>query len=507
MASRTSNPATAFIVDGIDLDDLEQEAERVLCRRNFRYFFERAWPYMEPTKPLLPSIAVDGVCAALQAVADRRIRRLAISQPPGTSKSLAGAVAFPAWLLLRSNGRERVMVGSYSWGFATRDSARCRDLVQSEWYRKLVNGTWKIRDDANHKDDWWTSATGRRLITSVDGKSTGERCSIQIMDDALSAADTYSTPAKLEAIRWINEVLSSRLEDQRTDPRVIIGQRLAVDDPIGDVLKRNWRYLCLPALLEDGDEPCELYDDEGKLVWRDPRQVGEPLVALLDAPSIERLRTESLGPAAYAAQYRQKPHDDSTSLFKREWLKRRWTDADLPAEFERQVITLDASFKAGEKSDYAVIQRWGSRGSDRFLLEQWRERAGFVDTAFALKRIAQAHPFAKVLVEEAANGHAVLDQLKREIAGVVGIPPRISGSGITGKAGRAASVQAIVASGCVVLPANAPWLEPWLDEVCSFAPGQSGGHDDQVDAMVYALRELQVTRDIPSPISGYAVNV
>jgi hypothetical protein len=87
-----------------------------------------------------------------------------------------------------------------------------------------------------------------------------------------------------------------------------------------------------------------------------------------------------------------------------------------------------------------------------------------------------------VLVEGAANGHAILDQLRHEIAGVIEVKPD------GGKVARAASVQAIVESGAVVLPASASWVEAWLDEVCAFPAVK---HDDQTDAMVYALRDLQ----------------
>jgi hypothetical protein len=51
-------------------------------------------------------------------------------------------------------------------------------------------------------------------------------------------------------------------------------------------------------------------------------------------------------------------------------------------------------------------------------------------------------------------------------------------------------VQAIVESGAVVLPAHAPWLDDWLDEVCAFSADGSAAHDDQVDSMVWALRDL-----------------
>src|SRR3954469_14917473 len=92
---------------------------RSILSESLADFFPYFWPVMEPTRAMLPSVAIDAFCAAGQAVADGRIKRLAVSTCPGTSKSLFWAVAFPAFLLLRTGGRARTMVGSYSWGFAT----------------------------------------------------------------------------------------------------------------------------------------------------------------------------------------------------------------------------------------------------------------------------------------------------------------------------------------------------------------------------------------------------
>jgi predicted phage terminase large subunit-like protein len=453
--------------------------ERELMRRSFRSFVARAWPVMEPTRPLLPSVAVDGIAAALQAVADGRIRRLAIACPPGVSKSLLAAVAFPAWLMLRTSGAARVMAGSYAWDLASRDSRRCRDLVESAWFRSLVAGAWAVRDDADRRDDWWTTASGRRLVTSTGAKALGERATIQVLDDVLSGADVHSPAKRKEAVRWMSEVLPSRLEDPERDPRVIVGQRLHVDDPMALAIDQGWRVLALPAVLAPTDDPCELFDDRGEMVWRDPREVGEPLVTLLERDALARLKLE-LGSSAFAAQYLQRPQDDSASMFPRRCFARTWLE--LPERFERVVISLDASFKETSTSDYAVVQCWGAHGGDRYLVEQWRRQAGFVDTLAALRAMAFRHPHAKVLVEGAANGVAVLDQLRREMPGVVEVRPD------GGKVARAASVQAIVESGAVLLPANAPWADAFVDEVSAFPHVK---HDDQTDAMVYALRELQ----------------
>ena len=452
---------------------------RELCIRSFADFMRFAWPHFEPTRALLPSIAIDALCAALQAVGERRIRRLAIACPPGVSKSLVTAVAFPAWLLLRTDGAARIMSGSYAYDLAKRDSRRCRDLVASAWYRALAGGRWAVRDDADQAGDWWSSTGGRRLCTSTGSKALGERATIQLLDDVLSGADVHSAAKRLEARRWLSEVLPSRLEDPENDSRVIVGQRLHVEDPVSLAIEQGWSVLSLPAVLAENDTPCVLLDDAGELVWRDPRKPGEPLVSLLSTEALDRLRLE-LGSAAYSAQYLQKPHDDTNAMFPRKAFERRWTE--LPDKPQRTVIALDASFKESASSDWAVLQCWQSKGSDRVLVEQWRKQAGFVDTLNALRAMQKRYPFAKVLIEAGANGHAVFDQFKREVPGVFEVKPE------GGKTARAASVQAIVESGAVVLPANAPWVDDWIDEVSAFPAVK---HDDQADAMVYALRELQ----------------
>lgn len=465
--------------------------EAEICRRSLPRFIAHVWDVVEPTRALMPSIAFDAIAAALTAVADGRIKRLGIACPPGIAKSKLASVIFPAWLMLRTGGRSRVMSGSYGHDLATRDSRATRDLVNSERFGALVRSRWATRSDVgNQEDDWTTTSAGRRQAVSIGSATTGDRATMQILDDLLSARDAHSPAKRRDAIHWLTHVLPSRLEDQQSDPRVLIGQRLHILDPMSVAIEQEWRLLVLPAVLgpcpelgiADEYEPCVLLDDNGREVWRDTRQPGEPLVSLLGIAALVQLKRE-MGTAAFLAQYQQRPVDESASMFPRSWFARRWHRAELPESFDAVAIALDASFKASSSSDYAVIQAWGAKGGDRFLLEQWRRQAGFVDTLGALRSMAQRYPYAKILVEGAANGHAVLDQLKREIAGVVEVKPE------GGKVARAASVQAIVESGAVVLPANAPWVEAWLDEVCAFPAVKN---DDQTDAMTYGLRALQL---------------
>lgn len=478
-----------------DARRLLDEYRAFRCSESFLEFMTAAWSTIEPTRALLPSVALVAICMALQAVAEGRIKRLAIACPPGVSKSLAGAVGFPAWLLLRTNGTARIMVGSYSWSFAERDSRRCRDLIGSDWYRSLVADAWTIRDDADTRSDYSTTTGGRRLIASVGGKALGERATFQIVDDALSGADVHSRAAKDEASRWLSEVLPSRLEDPLNDPRVVIGQRLDIDDPIATCLAQNWTLLNLPAVMAEDDVPCVLLDDRGLEVWRDTRSIGQPLISLLGHEALARLKLE-LGSTPFAAQYGQRPADDGAAVIKRAWWRfhraphvsdrsprpagcdETTPSVATPETFDRVVITADLTF-GSMTGDYAVAQAWGAKGGARYLLEQWRERAGFEASRSAIARLAARYPGAKIVIEKAANGAAVIETLSAAVPGVVAVKP------IGNKQQRLSAAAPAVESGSCYLPLGAAWLGEFVEELAGATK-----HDDSMDAAAYAIRAL-----------------
>jgi predicted phage terminase large subunit-like protein len=75
------------------------------------------------------------------------------------------------------------------------------------------------------------------------------------------------------------------------------------------------------------------------------------------------------------------------------------------------------------------------------------------------------------LIEDAANGPAVCQLLKRQVPGLIAIPPKGS------KASRAHAVAPLVEAGQVRFARKADSL---IEELLAFSP--RGGVDDQVDA-------------------------
>ncbi len=168
-------------------------------------------------------------------------------------------------------------------------------------------------------------------------------------------------------------------------------------------------------------------------------------------------------------------------------LKRSWWRyyQVVPERFDELILSWDMTFKDTKASAFVVGQVWGRRGADLFLLAQVRDRMAFPATKAAVRRLAAQWPQARAkLVEDKANGPAIIDELRSEIPGLIAITPEGS------KPARVAAISARIEAGNVYLPdpGIAPWIEGFVNECAAFP---NGTNDDQVDAMSQALRWFQ----------------
>jgi predicted phage terminase large subunit-like protein len=157
----------------------------------------------------------------------------------------------------------------------------------------------------------------------------------------------------------------------------------------------------------------------------------------------------------------------------------------LPDRFDQVVQSWDLAFKGLTTSDYVVGQVWAAVGADRFLLDQKRERMDMPHTVEAIRDMSEKWPqTAAKLVEDRANGPAVIASLQHAITGLIAVNPE------GGKIARAAAVSPQIEAGNVYLPhpAIAPWVEKLMEECTSFP---NAAHDDQVDALTQALNRLR----------------
>jgi predicted phage terminase large subunit-like protein len=476
--------------------------KREMARRSLHEFVRQAWPVLEPQTPFVEGMHIRAVCDHLQAVSAGQIQNLIINMPPGHAKSLLTAVFWPAWVWIE-HPETRWLFSSYREPLATRDSVKCRRLIESEWYQQRWGDRYQLTDDQNQKSRFENTRTGYRIVVPMSA-GTGERGDYVVVDDPHSVDQAESETERRSAIEWWNGSMATRLNDFATGHKLVIMQRLHESDLTGDLLvKGGYEHLCLPAEFEAERRSTT------SLGWSDPRhERGELLWPEKVSPAdLEQLKV-TLGSYRYAAQYQQRPSPADGGIFKRSWF-RYWRPAHMelppvqvktsdgqilsipavpiPAQFEQTIQSWDMAFKDLETSDYVVGQVWAADKADRYLLDQLRNRFDMPATKEAVKALSSRWPKAGCkLVEDRANGPAVIQELQHDVPGLIAVTPE------GGKVARAQAVSPQVESGNVYLPhpALTPWVGELIEEAAAFPHGRN---DDQVDAMTQALNRLRNT--------------
>lgn len=495
---------------------LLEAAELEQAYRSLSGYFKYIWEEIEPGTPLLWNWHLDILSDALQKQieGDPEYRKLGICIPPGTCKSIAVSVVAPTWEWLHVPTRRKLAL-SNDRDLSSRDSRRARELIQSDKYKRLrayavKRGApdwvdqdyeaepWELTDDQNEKVNFQNTAKGFRQSRSIFAKLTGKRAHDILIDDPLDASEvtngtTEQVAKRLQTLHNVlDKTLPSRVNNLAEARWTLIMQRLHENDPAGRVIKEgDWKIVNL-QMEYDPKNPLNHPDDprteDGELLFPE----------LFSRVEIEKLKIK-LG-NDYYAQYQQDPKPGDRAVLKREywrfWYPRGMrvipdpvvvqkedgtlhtcVQVALPVELGSLTQSWDMTFKDLQTSAYVVGQVWAAHGPDSFLLDQVRDKWDIVATIQQVLMLSSKWPTSiEKLIEDKANGTAVMRILRSKLVGITEVEPD------GGKPARVNAAAPVVRSGNVYLPHPAlnPWVEDLLREA-EYAP--FGTYMDQVDTL------------------------
>jgi len=434
------------------------EARAELARRSLLDFCRQMFPKW------LDAPHLNLIADRLEDIECGRIKRLAFSLPPGSGKSTLLQL-FGAWYIAR-DPRRKVITASAGAELAERNSRGTRGLFfEDAWPFEA-----KLSADSTAQHRWSTTAGGGFFAIGSGGGVTGWRCDLLCVDDAQNGAGSDSERASLW--EWFSTILRPRLEPSGSI--IVIGTRWCEDDLIGRILASaeasSWTVINLPAIAGENDP--ELGRKPGEALW--PQRY----------PLEELNRTKiAMGSRAFNCQFQGDAMPADGSLFKREWMQRR--HSTLPT-MKRAAIFADGAWKTGTGADRTAFALWGTDGIDYYLIDAWAARVEYPDgrTKFIdfWNRWKNVAPTVYPCVEDAASGIPLIQELRRitDIP-IIGVPVDKS------KIVRAEATTPIFESGKISLPANAAWLDEWIEEHLRFPAGR---HDDYVDTTSGALAKL-----------------
>jgi predicted phage terminase large subunit-like protein len=427
----------------------------------------------------------------LEQFAHKKVRNIMVFMPPRMGKSELISRRLPAYIF-GINPKARIISTSYSADLAqmlNRDVQRIIDaqeyrdifpntLLSGENVRTAAQGNWLRNNDIFEI----VEHGGVYRCAGVGGGITGMGANYILIDDVVKNQSEADSPTYRQKVwDWYLSTLFTRRE--KNCSMALVMTRWHEDDLAGRLLKQDadakkrgepsmdWEIVKFPMVLESEPTPGDPRN-QGEVLWPNKYDLNETMI-------IKNVTTQNEGARVWNSLYQQEPVAREGSLIKRQWLNKFWRE--MPARFDEIIQSWDMTFKGGDRSDYVVGQVWGRIGAEKWMLDQARFQGGFTETVAAVKSLSAKWPKAHLkLVEAKANGEAVIDSLKGQVSGIVGISPTDS------KEARLNAVSPDFEAGNIILPdpSIAPWVHDYINELVGFPTAR---HDDCVDASTQAI--------------------
>ena len=395
---------------------------------------------------------------------------LCISCPPQHGKSLTISETLPSWIVCK-HPNKRCIIACYNDDFAgkfgRRNKQKIEEYGQHIFGIKLKKSSDRDMEIADHNGGIIT----RGLLSGITGNS-GD---VIILDDIVKNRSEADSPTYRDRTweEWQNSI---KTRTQSGTKIICVMTRWHEDDLMGRIIanEKNVEVVNIPVEAEENDILG--------------RNVGDALCPEIgkDNKWLEMFKqsylTDSVGGGvrAWNALYMGRPTSAEGNIFKREW----WQYYNkLPDNIQLLGISVDATFKDSDTSDFVAIEVWGKLNGDYYLIDLIKKRMDFPETLKAIRYMADKYPNKhSILVEDKANGSAIISMLKHEIGGIVPITPKES------KVARANAITGIVEGGNVYLPQYADFTNEFVEEFASFP---NGVHDDLVDACTQFINHFK----------------
>lgn len=417
----------------------------------------------------------------------KEIKRLMIFTAPRHGKSELVSRRLPAFIH-GTNPNAKIIATSYSGSLASSMSKDVQRIIDSKRYHELFPNTTLIGSLYSPRKQGYSRTSEQYEIVGFEGtyKSAGVGGAITgfggdylIVDDPVkNRAEAESKAHRERVFDWFTSTLYTRLEKDgcilitltRWHEDDLAGRllKLAQDDPNAD----QWHVISYPAIY---NENAKFKDPT------DPRKHGEALwPAKYDEKQLATIKS-TIGSYEWSALYDQNPSPPEGSIIQRDWIQYYTFE---PSKFDEVIQSWDFAFDGKDGSSYVVGQVWGRVGADKYLLDQVRDRMNFTQSIRALRNLSAKHPRAKAkLIENKANGPAIISTMKREISGLIPVQP----DGTKVERLHAVSPQFEAGNVYIPDPSIAAWVNDYVEELVSFP---NSAHDDQVDTTTQALANL-----------------
>lgn len=390
--------------------------------------------------------------------------------------------------VLMSDGNEKLLKDiNIGDRVATYKNGEITESKINNWKNQGLDDVFEVEMEsgktfkANERHPFLMERGDKKEWVRIQGMREGDLILSVLKLNSLNHLNTYKiTKERVISIKKKGREDVFDIEVDKTENFIANGfishnTRWHQDDLTGRIIEndpKGWTILNLPAIAEENDPLGRV---QGEALWPERFPIED----------LEAIRKD-IGDYAFSALYQQRPAPPSGAIIKRDWIK--YYD-EMPESFDKVIQTWDLSTKSTDNSSFVVGQVWGKKGPDRYLLDQYRARTGFMESIKAIKFMRNKWKDSKsIYIEEKANGPAVIQVLKKEIEGVISFNPK------TSKEDRLRSCEPLFQAGNILLPHSsiANWVMDLVYEITTFPFSQN---DDQADCLSMAQDRLTESFD------------
>lgn len=405
---------------------------------------------------------------------DKPYEILVISCPPQHGKSTSVTETLPSWYLGR-HPDNRVIEISYSEDFAIKFGRRNRKKIEE--YGNEIFGIKLSKDNNRAVEFELQDHLGGMLSRGVGTGVTGQPADLMIIDDPIKNRKEAYSKSRRDLIyeEWLMSFKTRLAPHSKV---ILIMTRWHEDDLAGRLLaeENNIKLLSFPCECESTNDLLH-------------RKIGDALCPEIGKGNewLEEFKSSFItreGSMTWNALFQGRPTATEGNVIERDWWEYYGSGCKLTElpKIHTWVMSVDATFKDESQSDFVAIQVWGKTGADCYLIDAVKKHLNFPDTIMEIRRLRGMYPECKTtLIEDRANGSAIITMLRREMTGIIAVQP------IGSKMARVQAILGSIESGNIYLPKDKRFTGDFVEECSSFP---NGAHDDQVDCMSQALNRL-----------------